>query len=180
MQNADDTVSLFTAEEEGCYTPTHTSMPSDDWELPSYSRLNTVGMCPWKDTTYIIRNAETDLVISLNDGDLILSPQEKGHYCHWHCVENSEGWFGFRNVAAGRYIGHNNNRRNWRFVVEGRQHREWEYFCARQHPSGGHILLVKHWNGFQPMTVGGPDNTELVVGERDVDPARWEFIKIES
>lgn len=187
MQDTDDIMSLSTTEGEGCNTPTHTSMLPDDLELPSYSDVS--GVCPWKDTTYLIRDAETGLVIVLSDDALGLCPQEKGpgggsNYkyprgSHWHCVENRQGWLGFRNVVSGTYLDHNNKRRAWRLRAKADQHREWGWFCARQHPSGGHILLVKHWNGFQPIKVGGNSHRELLVGEEGDDATRWEFIKVD-
>jgi hypothetical protein len=66
MQDTDDMLisSLSTTEGGGCNTPTHTSMPpEDDSELPSYSGLNLVGVCPWKYTTYTIRKLQGIIII---------------------------------------------------------------------------------------------------------------------
>lgn len=80
----------------------------------------------------------------------------------WRCVESESLWLGLYNAVSGTYIGHNNH---GGFIATARNHDKWEYFCARQHPDGGHVLLVKHWGGFLPMKIGGKRNRELVVGD---------------
>lgn len=191
MENV-DTLSP-SAVDEGCNTPTHTSVSDAglDSDLPSYSSLNrtTAGTCPWKGGTFIIRDPETKLVIVLKEGVLGLCPQEKEHGgdtyhygrgSHWHCVENEGMWLGFYNIVSGTYIGHNNTRSNWRFHAKARHHEEWEYFCVREHPDGGHVLLVKHWRNFLPMKVGGMENRELVVDAKTREGTAWEFIRVDS
>jgi len=186
-------MSLSSLDGDGCNTPTHTSIPDTclDSELPSYSSLNraTVGVCPWKGATFIIRDPKTNLIIALKEGILGLYPQEKEHSggiyhygrgSHWHCVENEGVWLGFCNAVSGTYIGHDNNHSNWRFVAIGKRHAEWEYFCARQHPDGGYVLLVKHWGNFLPMKAGGKENTELVVDAKREGGTAWEFIRVDS
>jgi hypothetical protein len=114
-----------------------------------------------------------------------LYPQEKlsGNFdfgqrgAHWRCHENSGMWLGFQNAVSGRFVGHNGREWHWRFHCRGEWHDQWEYFVTRQHPDGGHLLLVKHWNSFLPMRAA--DNGELVV-ERDTDAGTvWEFIKVD-
>ncbi|KAJ9212227.1 hypothetical protein DTO166G4_6171 [Paecilomyces variotii] len=187
-----DTMSLTTSDGQECDTP-HTSIPEEysDSELPSYPSLSRMrfGTCPWKGGTYIIRELETELVITLKEGVLRLCPEEKGHKgssyshgrgSHWKCVENEGMWLGFYNSVSGTYIRHNNKKTNWRFDAKGQCHDTWERFCAREHPYGGHILLVKHNDDFRPMMVGGEDDRELVVGSEGEDATRWEFIEVES
>ncbi|KAI9929605.1 hypothetical protein MW887_001079 [Aspergillus wentii] len=172
-----------TASTEGFNTPTHTSIPDTndpgcdlnlDLELPTYSSLRT----------------PVTSFIALKGGELGLHPQEKernpniyhdGWGGHWICTENKGMWLGFRNAVSGTYIGHNNDkRRNWRFIAKARHQDSWECFCAREHPSGGHVLLVKHWDEFLPMKIGGVDNKELVVDSEEKDGTVWEFIRVDS
>lgn len=96
---------------------------------------------------------------------------------HWHCVENKYMWLGFYNVVSGTYLGHNNN---GQFIATTKSHVEKECFCARQHPGGSFLLLVKnHPGGFLLMKVGGKDDRELVADEGKTETA-WEFIRVDS
>ncbi|KAE8162814.1 hypothetical protein BDV40DRAFT_264471 [Aspergillus tamarii] len=163
---------------------------SPDAGLPSYSSVSEsiLGVCPWKGGTYIIRDPKTKLVIALEKGVLGLYPEANeveslyhyGRGSHWHCVENDRMWLGFYNAVSGTYIGHDNRKNNWRFQAKAERHDEWEWFCARQHPDGGHILLVKHWNEFLPMRIGGKDGRELMVDAKREGGTVWEFIRVDS
>ncbi|KAL5333089.1 hypothetical protein BJX70DRAFT_79238 [Aspergillus crustosus] len=198
MEN--DTAYLSDSDGEECMTPTgtHTSIPSpslnqldpNDSAPPSYASTRaTVGVCPQKNKTFIIRDPKTDLVVALKDGVLGLHPDEKertntgiphhGRGSHWHCVENDDLWLGFRSAVSGCYIGHNNEKNNnWRFIAEVKRHAGWEYFCAREHPEGGHVLLVKHNSGFRAMKAGGRNKRELVVCDRGESGTAWDFIQV--
>ncbi|KAJ1707633.1 hypothetical protein NYO67_10226 [Aspergillus flavus] len=196
-------------DEDGYNTPTHDTLShisndeysaphntgnipeyiNTDFDLPSYSSMSDsrVGVCPWKGGTYIIRDPETKLVIALEKGILGLYPEASvvesiyqfGRGSHWHCVENDSMWLGFYNAVSGTYIGHDNRKSNWRFQAKAERHDEWEWFCARQHPDGGHVLLVKHWGEFLPMRIGGKDNRELMVDAKREGGTVWEFIKVD-
>lgn len=186
-------MSSYSSDGEPCNTPTHTtvSIPEVcDAPPPSYANSTpdrtpaAMQTGPWKGLTYIIRDPKTRLVIGLRDGDLRMYPQEKSSSefdfgqrdTHWRCHENPGLWLGFRNAVSGRWIGHDNDKSNWRFRCGAERHDQWEYFMTRQHTSGGHLLLVKHGNSFLPMKAA--DDGELVV-ERDIDAGTvWEFIKV--
>lgn len=171
-------------------TPMHTSVPESyiDPELPPYAAPAAVAPC--KGATFIIRDPQSSLVITLQDGKLGLASggkdnafvnRDDGRGNHWRCVENKERWLGFKNAVSGEYIGHDNNKKNnWLFIAKVEDHREWEFFCVRQHPCGGHELLVKHWNGFRAMQVGGDDNRELVVAGEGHGGTAWEFLKVST
>ncbi|KAI1810317.1 hypothetical protein GGS20DRAFT_568179 [Poronia punctata] len=67
---------------------------------------NNIPSIPEANKNYMIRQAGTDLVISLIDGGIKLVAQ--GIYSgawQWKCVEPSVGWLAFRNVVSGTYIG---------------------------------------------------------------------------
>ncbi|KAL4879186.1 hypothetical protein BJY04DRAFT_194014 [Aspergillus karnatakaensis] len=191
------------SEDEACLTPTGTTANTTTSLFsstagrqisfpPSYASLTRapIAVCPQKDTTFLIRDPRTNLVITLRDGILKLQPDEKapsneltgtpyhGRGSHWHCIENGDLWLGFRSAVSGCYIGHNNNKRSWRFIAEVKHHKGWEYFCARAHPDGGHVLLVKHNNGFRGMKAGGVLGRDLCVCEPGESGTAWDFIKV--
>lgn len=175
-------------------TPTHTSLTESytDPEPPPYPAPAAVA--PRKGATFIIRDPQSKLVITLKDKNLGLAAGDKentfvncddGRGSHWRCIENKDRWLGFKSAVSGEFIGHdnngkNNNEKNWRFKAMVKEHREWEFFCVRQHPDGGHELLVKHWGGFRAMQVGGDNNRELVVAGEGHGGTAWEFLRVYS
>lgn len=179
---------MSTSSGDSVMTPTYTSVPesSGDHELPSY--YAAVAVAPRAGSTFIIRDPRSKLVVTLNEGWLGMAPGERedaivnpynGRGSHWCCVENNERWLGFKNKVSGTFIGHDNRKNeHWRFIATVDQHRDWEFFCVRQHPDGGHELLVKHNNGFRAMTVGGADNKNLMVAGEGRSGTRWEFLEI--
>lgn len=184
--DSDDVRSLTSSDGNGQITPTHTGTSSPSFERPpSYSSLS----CPFKGGRFVILERESGRVITLRKGKLVLCLEGNEHDIdsyrygpsHWDCVENEHLWFGFENVASGKFIGHNDKKQHeWRFIAEASAHEEWEWFCTRAHPNGGHILLVKHNNGFLPMKAGGAGNRELVVDDKEKKGTRWDFIRIGS
>ncbi|PLN86455.1 hypothetical protein BDW42DRAFT_75674 [Aspergillus taichungensis] len=177
-----------TSSEELAMTPTHTSVLESyaDPEPPPYPAPAAVA--PHKGATFIIRDPESSLVITLKDGKLGLAPAIKesafvysddGLGSHWRCVENKDRWLGFYNAVSGGFLGHD-NKKEWRFIAKADAHREWEFFCVRQHPDGGHELLVKHWNGFRAMQVGGDKGRDLVVADEGKSGTAWEFLEVHS
>lgn len=177
-----------TYSDEPVMTPTDTSLLESvvDLELPPYPAPAAVA--PHKGATFIIRDPQSGLVITLNDGQLGLAPADKenafincddGRGSHWRCVENKDRWLGFKSAVSGEFIGHD-NKKDWRFIAKAEAHKEWEFFCVRQHLGGGHELLVKHWSGFRAMQVGGNINRELVVAGEGRSGTAWEFLKVHS
>jgi hypothetical protein len=70
------------------------------------------------------------------------------------------------------YIGHNGR---GKFYAKVTHHKEHEYFCARRHPDGGYLLLMRHGSKLWKMDIGKDDN-ELV--ETDNEGTVWEFVKV--
>lgn len=184
MENID---TMSTSSGESTTTPTHTSVPEShaDSGLPPYHAAVTVA--PRGGATFIIRDPQSKLVITLNKGQLGLAPGDwgdafvnphNGRGSHWCCVENKDRWLGFKSKVSDRFIGHDNKKKNWHFIATADKHDDWERFCARQHPDGGHELLVKHWDGFRAMQAGGVDNKELMVAGEGCGGTRWEFLEI--
>ncbi|PYH90376.1 hypothetical protein BO71DRAFT_422338 [Aspergillus ellipticus CBS 707.79] len=139
--------------------------------IPSHSSISHY-------STYIIRDPATHLVITLKKGTTIDgadSPHGHNRGTHWHCVENKNRWLGFYNAVSGTYIRHNNQKKEWRFDANGKKHGDWESFCARECPGGGHVLLVKHWDGLLAMRAEGG---ELVVDCKGEGGTAWEFVRV--
>ncbi|KAL4781985.1 hypothetical protein BJX76DRAFT_306797 [Aspergillus varians] len=183
----DDMDPLSDSFSHDCNTPTDTSPPESyaDPDHPPY--LAPLAVPPEGGATFVIRDPQTGLVIALRNGMLSLRPERQvhgfgltGRGSHWHCVENDELWLGFRNAVSGTYIGHDNKQSCWRFIADAKAHKPWEWFCARQHPGGGHMLLVRHNDGFRAMKIGGEQNRELIVGERGQGGTAWEFIVVDD
>ncbi|KOC11209.1 hypothetical protein AFLA70_588g000450 [Aspergillus flavus AF70] len=171
-------MSTFTASET-CYTPTHTTFSPADHE----NQFTTTSLSlspPLANEIFIIRQPKTDLAITLQNGNLCLHTLDIGNAkCHWRVIENPNGWLGFRNVHSDMYIRHNNNiKRNWRFVADVPHHSWWECFITRPALEGRHELLVKHWDGFRGMRVGGIEGRELVITEQGERGVAWEFLKV--
>ena len=50
----------------------------------------------------------------------------------------------------------------------------------RQHPDGGHVILVRDWDGFLPIRAEGRGRRKLVVGSSRQEGTAWEFIRVGS
>ena len=129
---------------------------------------------PWPGSTYIIVDRALGRAVTLVDGALGLTDVEStAGNGRWLCVETS-GWLGFRNVASGRYLGHDGQKR---MLARATQHKGWEYFCARRHPDGGYLLLMTFWDGLLKMGIS--EGEEALVRTED-GQTTWEFIKVVS
>ncbi|PYH85956.1 hypothetical protein BO82DRAFT_389102 [Aspergillus uvarum CBS 121591] len=129
-----------------------------------------------------------NLVITWSNGVLGPYPQREGGSRdtanhdfgpYWKCMENEGMSLGFKNTVSATYIGSNNQISCWRVAAKRLSHRDWESFCARQHPDGGYVLLVKYGSGFVPMRNGGKGGTELVLHNGQKDGTRWQFIRVD-
>lgn len=158
---------ISTASSTDLATPTHsiagTIINCDD--------INNIGVAPWPGNTFVIYNKETGLSITVVGGKLQVSPEFtlRGGY-HWDCVEKN-GWLGFRNCVSGRFIGHDSK---GNFIANVSHHQGHEYFCARRHPEGGYILLMRHGDNMVKMAIGN-DGKSLI--ETKNEGTRWEFIR---
>ncbi|KAI0165359.1 hypothetical protein GGR52DRAFT_105269 [Hypoxylon sp. FL1284] len=153
-----------TASNGSTLTPTHSVSMSDGLQEDT----------PWPGNTYIIRDPDTERQITLLRGELCLAEHQgnQGGY-YWKCIEK-DGWLGFRSPTDHLHIGHD-NRRN--FIASAKQHRNWEYFNTRQHPKGGHVLMVVH--GWQQTKMAiSEDGCRLV--ETMGDGTAWQFVKVPS
>jgi hypothetical protein len=127
---------------------------------------------PWPGSTYIIVDRAGGRAITMIDGRLSLETDACATgSATWVCIEN-KGWFGFRNTASGKYMGHD-GRKNI-YAVKN-HHQAWEFFIARPCPDGGYLLLTTHYDLLLKMRIGD-DGRSLVA--REDGGSVWEFIKV--
>ena len=126
-------------------------------------------VAPWPEKTFIIRENNTHLMITVVGGGLKVCDHITGRGgFHWECVEKN-GWLGFCNSVSGTLIGHNSR---GAYIAAATLHRQYEGFCARRHPEGGYILVTRHSDNLLSMKVG---LSGTLVETKD-EGTRWEFI----
>lgn len=127
---------------------------------------------PYAGSTYAIRDRKSGRLITLLNGSLQLEncTGEQGGW-HWKC-EEKQGWLGFRNPVSGTYMGHDTL---GSFLAVVNHHKTHEYFCARRHPEGGYLLLMRQGDELRKMAIG-EDGHALVMTTGE--GARWDFEKI--
>ncbi|KAJ5392275.1 hypothetical protein N7509_007765 [Penicillium cosmopolitanum] len=187
----EDTESLSNSLHDLAITPTHTSIPDSEScaevgsEQPSITPKTGP---PFDGATFIIRDPQTGLVITLVGGRLtllsgyndLLDNCRDGRGSHWRCVESQGRWLGFKNTVSGQFIGQYFENGEWHFWAKDEFHTSLQFFCTRHYwLSGGYEMLVKHGDGFRAMKIGGPDKTKLVVGEEGERGTAWEFLEVE-
>lgn len=159
----------------GTHTPPETiadvSVLDSDDPLSTTSESSFYSI-PWPGSTFIISNISSGEVLTLDDGQITLSPPGgRGSY-KWECIEN-RGWLGFRNPVSGKYLGYE---KNGNLVCYATRHQEWENFCARQRPDGGYVLLMTCWDRLHAL--GVRDDGRLSRCESQAgDGIRWYFSK---
>lgn len=179
MPNSETT--SLSEDDQTCNTPTHTTASNHTFG-PDFSNnvsgADAVGP-PYEGGTFIIRDIQTKLVITLREGNLSLVPRdtENNHAGHWRCEAGTLNWLGFRNVASGTYIGYNIH---GNIIAEARNHAWWECFSVRPHPDGGYRLLVLYWFENRPIQIGGDEGTRLLLGTKEEGGTSWEFVRVES
>lgn len=88
--------------------------------------------------TFIIRSVSCGRVITLLDGQIVLTQLGGRGSTHWACVE-TKGWHGFKNLASGKFLGHSIG---GRLQCSAGRHLGWERFHVRQRREGDYVLLM--------------------------------------
>lgn len=142
---------------------------------PSTGAEPSSSSVPWPGSTFIIRSASSGHVLTLLDGQILLTQPGGRGSIHWECVETN-GWLGFRNNVSGKFLGREGGRL---CCLVGRQQGR-EYFCARMRPDGGYVLLMTHWEKLFHVGMKLDQGVEkLAMGEvGGSDGIVWEFIKV--
>jgi hypothetical protein len=91
--------------------------------------------------------------------------------CHWECVKQS-GWYGFRNVVSGRYLGHDTK---GNIIAKVLQHNVNEYFKTDREVGGGYALQSYHGNDLAQVGIS-KDGKSLIDREEEAEEVTWDFI----
>jgi hypothetical protein len=178
-----ETMSSATTDEDGCNTPTSTNIFDDAGGLEAFERtgLMSLGEHPCEGRIYIIRDSKTGLVLAVGEGKLHLFSRcnEDDGRIHWRCIRNQDGWYGFKNMGSGTFIGHNNH---GQFTAQATQHADWEQFHVDHDEDGGYALVVKRADWFrfwlEPMVID--NNAQLVLTGARARGTAWHFIRIDN
>jgi hypothetical protein len=140
---------------------------------------------PWPGDLYILRSTTTGEVLTLLEGNVIMSKPGGHGSIHWVCVEKG-GWLGFRNPVSGKFLGHN---QEGFLKCHADVQKGWERFCVRNKPTGGYVLYMREFENL--WGVGLRDQAvEVKKGEKAKQPDQmlakiekgepmiWEFIKV--
>ncbi|KAL8761228.1 MAG: hypothetical protein Q9184_002632 [Pyrenodesmia sp. 2 TL-2023] len=147
----------------------------DDYDPFSGPKRSSL-LVPWPGSTFIIRSVGSGHVITLLDGQVVLT-QPGGHgSIYWACVE-TKGWLGFLNVVSGGYLGHD---AKGRLCCLAKHHQGWERFCFRVRPEGGCVLLMTHYDRLWHVGVKVEQGVEKLakIAEGGSDGIVWEFAEV--
>lgn len=146
----------------------------DDESQAEPARLSTP--VPRPGHTFLIRSVSSGEVITLVNGQIVLAHPD-GRESHWVC-EDVGGWFGFRNVVSGRFLGRN---WDWDLCCSAPWGKEWEIFRAHQLPEGGTVLLMTHWWTERPVGIKRENGAErlAMIENWQADAAVWEFVEVQ-
>lgn len=125
---------------------------------------------PWPGETLIIREKDTQLILTLLGGHLKLCPTAaaRGGF-EWDCTEQN-GWLGFRNTISGQHISFD---RDYGFTAVSYTLLSSNKFNARRHPEGGYILMAKDCEILRQMSL----SPEKSLSWREKNETRWEFVR---
>lgn len=159
----------------GIDTPTDTTVMSDSTNhlhSPISQKAESMETPPYAGNTYAIRELKSGRLVTLINGNLRLEncTGEQGGW-HWHC-EEKQGWLGFRSPVSGTYMGHDTEGNFW---ANYGHHLGHEYFCARRHPNGGYVLLMRQEDELRKMTV---DDSSCKLVMTTGEGTLWDFEKV--
>jgi predicted RNA binding protein YcfA (HicA-like mRNA interferase family) len=154
------------------------SMSSENIAEDAKTLANSAGhlesSVPQAGSSFILRHAVTDKVLTFQEGDIRLG-DVGGHYTfRWKCVEN-KGWFGFRDPASHMFLGHDDH---GIIRCQVKHHKGFEEFCLRHVPGGGYNLLVKHGNELRPIGLKKDKKNTLAKIDNWSEAIVWQFIKV--
>ncbi|OCL05127.1 hypothetical protein AOQ84DRAFT_414251 [Glonium stellatum] len=147
----------------------------DDYDPFGGAKPNSSSV-PWPGSTFIIRSVSSGYVLTLLDGQVALAQPGGPGSIHWACVE-TKGWLGFRNIASGRFLGHNivGN-----LCCLAEHHKGWENFCVRIRPEGGYVLLMTHFERLWLVGIKVEQGVEKLakIENGESNGIVWEFVKV--
>lgn len=122
--------------------------------------------------TFLIIDANRNLVLTCYRGQLRFQVERNvTEHSQWLCTTR-DGFFGFRNVAEGSFLGHDIW---WNFYAKVHHHRGWESFKTEKRPGGRYWIQALHWWKFWQVS-------SLNYGlraEKDRGTL-WEFVRVHT
>ena len=129
-------------------------------------------------STFIIRSVSCGRVITLYDGQITLAELDNPGSIFWFCVR-SNGWFGFQNVASGKFLGCDETGRLCCIV---KHHLECEFFTPAPTSEGRCILRMKQGGKLCPVGIkaGIAKDNLAKIEDTEYDGLVFEFRQIED
>lgn len=155
------------------YTPatSHTAVSDSEENYGPYN--NSV---PSDGDTVIVRCVSSGQVLTLLDGDVVLSSPGRRGSIHWTCVEN-EGWISLRNHVTGKFLCH-----DWsgRLKCTAQQRNTWSYFTITPLSKGGYIMQMLDWWTLCPIVINPERGLRKLgrTGKKLNEGVVWEFVKV--
>lgn len=146
---------------------------ADDLDRDVDSSTSSV---PGPGFTFIIRSVSCGRVITLLDGQIVLTQPDGCGSIHWACVE-TKGWLGFQNLVSGKFLGHNIH---GRLCCSAERHWGWERFEVRQRREGDYVLLMTNYEDLWPVGIKVEQGVEYLakINEGGSGGIIWEFIEV--
>ncbi|KAI1807612.1 hypothetical protein F4811DRAFT_505317 [Daldinia bambusicola] len=172
----------------GAYTPTHTTSPSNAnananaVPLPvPFSTDAGVGSAPEAGGTYMIRQVDTCLALTLSHGDLVLRADVAGADggWRWRCSESEDGWLRFRETVSGMYLRWDGGAGG--FCAKDRTpEKKGTALLLRPREAGGCNVFAMHWWTLVAMTAsgGGGEDARISDTKNVKEASRWEFVRV--
>ncbi|KAF5648036.1 dynamin family [Fusarium sp. NRRL 52700] len=161
----------------GIDTPTHTANSSVVGSTSNDSSGLTRKSNPHHDGKYLIYDCSRSRVLTCHNGHLRLEPMDLNKpqsqapkQALWQCSER-DGFRGFKNVAAGTFLGHDIW---WDFYAKVYHHKGWEDFTLRHMEGGVYQIQTLDW-WTQRQVSAKEDGSGLF--RDDHGGTLWEFIK---
>nr|POE94476.1 hypothetical protein CFP56_16716 [Quercus suber] len=129
---------------------------------------------PWPDNTYIIVARGTRQAITKTGNGVSLKEidEENNEDQRWCCV-TSNGYYGFYNAKARKYMGHDGKQD---IRASASALKDWELFTPRQHPDGGYQLLSPFWSHTLMLVEIADGGQRLMRTKHGI--TLWEFEKV--
>jgi hypothetical protein len=154
-------------------TPPETLPDNLDWD--NDFSTSSVASVPVPGLTFIIRSVSCGRVITLLDGQTVLTQRGGCGSIRWACVV-TKNWLGFKNVASGKFLGHG---MNGRLCCAAEKHSGWECFCLFPGREGGYVLFMTNYEDLWPVGIKVEQGVEYLakIDKEGSEGIIWEFIE---
>ncbi|KAI1821606.1 hypothetical protein F4861DRAFT_450310 [Xylaria intraflava] len=154
---------------------TDTEKPDIFQACPPFSTTGGMGSVPEAGKYYMIRDLDSDRVITLDNGRLTLRADvgTAGGW-QWCCIETPDGWLGFREKTSGKLLGRDGR---GGFRADAWKFDSWEKLVLRPVQKGGYHMSAIDW--WTLLRIGIHQATGSLMEVRSAtEAARWEFVEV--